>query len=290
MDTNAATSTDNKLNTKPEDDFPVMSIPKSLAESDESESEDESPSQAPPLFMNMNQSIFGLIAAAGEKVDFTDRFDENSSSDEESLGDRAKENRSYALAQTTILLSAKEDTHEKGRHRRKLSSHRHKLLKSLPTLPKLQSKSRRTSGKLPMAAEESDEPGPETSESSSIFNPPEIKLTRENTNRLAPVMSRMLEARAEVSSRPSFDLDRTDTGHGKFGSDVTPLALRLMEIFEFDEPEHVVEEYPCWLLQSVLLQGYIYITAKHICFYAYLPKKSVSLYLHNCQLIQADLP
>lgn len=36
-------------------------------------------------------------------------------------------------------------------------------------------------------------------------------------------------------------------------------------------------EYPCWLLQGVLLQGYIYITSKHICFYAYLPKKAVSL-------------
>jgi hypothetical protein len=35
-------------------------------------------------------------------------------------------------------------------------------------------------------------------------------------------------------------------------------------------------EYPCWLLQSVLLQGYLYITAKHICFYAYLPKKAVN--------------
>lgn len=29
-------------------------------------------------------------------------------------------------------------------------------------------------------------------------------------------------------------------------------------------------------MQSVLLQGYMYITAKHICFYAYLPKKAVS--------------
>lgn len=36
-------------------------------------------------------------------------------------------------------------------------------------------------------------------------------------------------------------------------------------------------EYPCWLLQGVLLQGYLYVTSKHICFYAYLPKKAVSL-------------
>ena len=38
-------------------------------------------------------------------------------------------------------------------------------------------------------------------------------------------------------------------------------------------------EYPCWLLQSVLLQGYLYITQLHISFYAYLPKRSVSLAL-----------
>lgn len=29
-------------------------------------------------------------------------------------------------------------------------------------------------------------------------------------------------------------------------------------------------------MQSVLLQGYLYITQNHVCFYAYLPKKSVS--------------
>lgn len=37
-------------------------------------------------------------------------------------------------------------------------------------------------------------------------------------------------------------------------------------------------EYRCWLLQSVLLQGYLYITQYHICFYAYLPKKNVSTF------------
>lgn len=44
-------------------------------------------------------------------------------------------------------------------------------------------------------------------------------------------------------------------------------------------------EYPCWLLQSILLQGYMYITQKHICFYAYIPKKHVGipfLFLGKC--------
>ena len=94
--------------------------------------------------------------------------------------------------------------------------------------------------------------------------------------RQAPVMSRMLEARAEVSSRPSFDVERRSTEMESLSNDgnSTPLAKRLMEIFQFEEPEQVIEEYPCWLLQSVLLQGFLYITARHVCFYAYLPKKA----------------
>ncbi|KEQ73315.1 UDP-Glycosyltransferase/glycogen phosphorylase, partial [Aureobasidium namibiae CBS 147.97] len=48
----------------------------------------------------------------------------------------------------------------------------------------------------------------------------------------------------------------------------------LKDIFNFDEAEKVVAKYPCWYLQSVLLQGYIYITQRHICFYAYLQKKT----------------
>ena len=35
-------------------------------------------------------------------------------------------------------------------------------------------------------------------------------------------------------------------------------------------------EYPCWLFRSILLQGYLYITAGHLCFYAYLAQKEVS--------------
>lgn len=55
------------------------------------------------------------------------------------------------------------------------------------------------------------------------------------------------------------------------------------------------KEYPCWLLQSVLLQGYLYLTTKHVCFYAYLPKKLVSLNLQtstwsNCSRMRSSSP
>ncbi|KAG9581747.1 UDP-Glycosyltransferase/glycogen phosphorylase, partial [Aureobasidium melanogenum] len=59
-------------------------------------------------------------------------------------------------------------------------------------------------------------------------------------------------------------------------SSTTQVALpdALKDIFNFDEAEKVIAKYPCWYLQSVLLQGFIYITQRHICFYAYLQKKT----------------
>ncbi|RPB15250.1 UDP-Glycosyltransferase/glycogen phosphorylase [Morchella conica CCBAS932] len=51
------------------------------------------------------------------------------------------------------------------------------------------------------------------------------------------------------------------------------LEEKLMDIFNLPATEKVISEYPCWLLKSVLLQGYMYITTRHICFYAYLPRK-----------------
>jgi sterol 3beta-glucosyltransferase len=58
------------------------------------------------------------------------------------------------------------------------------------------------------------------------------------------------------------------------GTDTRPLPQVIADIFSFTEPEEVVAEYPCWYLQNVLLQGYMYITHRHVCFYAYLQKRT----------------
>lgn len=257
-----------KLKKKRHDDS--LNIPERLRDSDDEEEADSSDvmsdDQGPPFMMNMNQSIFGLIAGAAQKIDFNERFGD-SSSDEE--GDDSHEGKTEDLAQTTILQppGPKKTEKKSGSHRRRISGH--KLLKSLPALPRLKSKSKSAPSKL--SPKSDDEP----SDSVELPPAPAIKLTRSQTGRLPPVMSRMLEARAEVSSRPSFDLDGLEK-RTSLESGTSPLERRLMEIFEFDEPEEVLEEFPCWLLQSVLLQGFLYITAKHVCFYAYLPKKAVS--------------
>jgi sterol 3beta-glucosyltransferase len=251
------------------------------------------------MFMNMNQSIFGLIAAAGSKVDFTDRF-EGQSSDEEGDDDndtgamamtelRPGGGLAYArrdgrdastgkLAQTTVLHKPSEgDRGATKSHRRKLSDN--KLIRSVPGLSRLSTKVKSRSKNKTSTSQIQEEEHEEEPDSSThpSTDSPSIEVTRVE-GRLAPVMSRMLEARAQMASRPSFDLNRL-AGEPKSEPDIddsgpSELAKRLKEIFLFDDAEDVIEEYPCWLLQHVLLQGYMYITTKHICFYAYLPKKA----------------
>ncbi|TFL03583.1 hypothetical protein BDV98DRAFT_649078 [Pterulicium gracile] len=51
------------------------------------------------------------------------------------------------------------------------------------------------------------------------------------------------------------------------------LAEKLRDIFELDGIEEVWAEMPCWLLRSILLQGYLYITNSHLCYFAHLPSR-----------------
>ncbi|KAI3319875.1 glycosyltransferase family 1 protein [Xylariaceae sp. AK1471] len=268
---------------------PTMELPDRFKDLRDDADEDVlPPSQGPHMFMNMNQSIFGLIAAAGSTVDFNDRF-EGQSSDEDDGADRGdkeddniqgKGKQREQVAKTTILKKSS-SSREKGstneKQRRRVSG---QLLRSLPQLPRLatRSLSKRSNLKRSQPSESSGDAEGETSTSPTAESqsPTKESGVADRGERLAPIMSRMLEARAEMSSRPSFDLDGLSREQQTEGGEAGPSALarKLKEIFEFDQLEEVIEEYPCWLLQSVLLQGYLYVTSKHICFYAYLPKKA----------------
>ncbi|KAF3013071.1 Sterol 3-beta-glucosyltransferase [Neopestalotiopsis sp. 37M] len=278
-----------------EEHQPTMELPDRLKETGDEADEDVLPQQGGhQMFMNMNQSIFGLIAAAGSTADFNDRFEEQYS-DEDEAGDQKLETRKGKgkgperedIATSQILRKASPEKTEKTnkKHRRRLSA---QLLHSLPQLPRLTSKSKSRSSKLksPPTEPNAGLNGADAHQDAflqearpSNLQSPNIEVTATDRDaRAAPVMSRMLEARAEMAARPSFDLERLSSDLRRGGdageNEDTELAVRLKEIFEFDQPEKVLEEYPCWLLQSVLLQGYMYITARHICFYAYLPKKA----------------
>ncbi|KJZ73456.1 Sterol 3-beta-glucosyltransferase [Hirsutella minnesotensis 3608] len=269
-----------KLQKRRRPEPPAVDFPEPLRQSDSSDADedahhrDDQPSplayvskRPTPMSINMNQSIFSVIAAAGSRIDFNGRFDD-ASSDDDAPDEAHQPPKPQDLSQTAILDPSAPREATRRSHKKKLSGHR--LLKSISTLPRRRAKSKAkresSHSSAPMVSHDSsDEPS----------SPPPPAIVDAENSRAAPVMSRMLQARAELSTRSSFDLDRRSADMARAdGDDSTPLAKRLKEIFDFEEAEQVIEEYPCWLLQSVLLQGFLYITAKHICFYAYLPKKA----------------
>lgn len=183
-------------------------------------------------FMNMNQSIFGLIAAAGSNVDFHDRFEGQSSDEDEAHtadGEAHRKGKSKDTTQSTVL--PKPSSKDNKGHRRKFSDS--KLIRSVPMLSRLSSSKSRSK-------KDERKPAPQIQEESEPEEP-----EADADNRLLPVMSRMLEARAEVAARPSFDVDRRTSDKGRSPpelTDVEPteLAKRLQKIFDFDEPEELI--------------------------------------------------
>jgi len=205
----------------------TMEIPDRFKDGDDAEDDCTAPQGANPY---LNQSVFGMIAAAGSQVDFNARFDGQSSDEEEDSGETSSQVTGLQVKKTRQgrpATTTPASTSEPKRHRRKFSEH--KLIRSLARLPS------RSKSKTPPTT---DSP---PSESYSECPPPEIQVSRMPTH--TPVMSRMLEAKAEASLRPSFDLLRDgsgladDPGHKHSSS----LAKRLMEIFEFEKSEDVIE-------------------------------------------------
>ncbi|KAH9081951.1 hypothetical protein EDB83DRAFT_2503137 [Lactarius deliciosus] len=51
------------------------------------------------------------------------------------------------------------------------------------------------------------------------------------------------------------------------------LAEKLADVFDINGINEVVAEMPCWLMRSVLLQGYMYLTNSYLCFFAHMPSR-----------------
>ena len=226
-----------------------------------SENEDQADVCAPNknVPFNMNQSFFQLLTGVTSNMRMSSRFDEDS--DEDSDDD---------VPPAGGLV-------DKGKS------------KATDRKPWVPSFNRLHSIEEAGGASSAEPTQSDVSESSSKFGP-------------APFMSQMLEAQAQMNTADfgaaAQVSEATMLGNGNEvllkGEKSSELAKKLKEIFDLPQMEKVVSgeslqpccagrrvltvdvEYPCWLLKSVLLQGYMYITTQHICFYAYLPKKTVS--------------
>jgi hypothetical protein len=228
--------------------------------------------------VSMNHSLCSMIARAGQHshadLGTMQEVDSGDSDDE------GKRKTSYygldGAARLSRLSSANDfqtppgpsdQRAEKSSHRRALSEN--KLLRSLPKL--------RMGGKKDVrsGAQGDDQM------SSSQFLPPRQPA---EVPPLSPANEQYSRTKASAVHAEEIPVEKTRSRRkSQHGSETSlakskgpmTLADRIQQIFDFEDVEEVISEYPCWLLQSILLQGYMYITQKHLCFYAYMPRKHV---------------
>ena len=214
----------------------TMDIPERFQDGDDADEDCTAPQGSSPF---LNQSVFGMIAAAGSQVDFNARFDGQSSEEEEDDDSLpTPQNSNLPLGKTR----EEQATENKEKNRRKLSEN--KLLRSIPRLG-LKMKSNRSS---------LDHTSP-IPQSPAYSIPPDIQVST-STPLLgdAPVMERMLEAKAELSMRPSFEMPRSSEDstkpEDKDKTQTSSLAKRLAAIFHFESPEDVISGWKCFQLEE----------------------------------------
>ncbi|KAL1384956.1 sterol 3-beta-glucosyltransferase [Phyllosticta capitalensis] len=245
-------------------------IPERLRHGDDEDEDVSAPKTNDPRYAH--RSVFDLIARAGSVANIKSRFshDELSESEDEDMawmkrsGERPRD---LATDGANESKAHAPDTSQR-KHRSALSNS--KILRPITKLRHRPTKDRGTTA-------------PDDAMSSSQILPERpAKDDQHSTNKEEEQsMSRQMKAKAGLeASALGSDLRKV---HSSFDGGTSSekgteeLSHRLMEIFQLTEREEVISEFPCWLLQTVLLQGYLYITQKHICFYAYLPKKTVEV-------------
>lgn len=172
---------------------------------------------------NMNQSVFSMIAAAGSKVDFHARFEDDSSDSEvdepsKAMHDPQKQANSYEISTAN---------QKSGLKYRYLSSQG--TLKDLPRL------------NLRTVKEKNYMSQSNRKDSAELLSP--TPSSTSITPRDAPVMSMMLQAQAQLdSSVAGFDQPEVTSTleHSTKQIGHSDLVIRLKEIFGFDKPEEVI--------------------------------------------------
>lgn len=255
--------------------------------------------------LSMNQPFLAMIARAGQQsqTDLTATVEEDSGDSDGGSPQRAPvygfdgASRLSRISKSNIFQrpSREPDRNTLTKHRRGLSDH--KLIQSLP---RLKMPSRKTNQAETQVAQDMS--------SSQILAPPEphvndsgghsqdeVTVASKPKGKGRTSNDEISVERRRASDRRNRDGSSTSAGKGKAPG---TLAERLQQIFEFESLEEVISgeeddskptqlltpaEYPCWLLQSILLQGNMYITQKHICFHAYIPKKHV-----RCSILSSE--
>ncbi|TKA27022.1 hypothetical protein B0A50_05213 [Salinomyces thailandicus] len=255
-----------------------MQVPDRFKPDEEDEEEDVT-GVAEPNAGSVQQSFYGMLGAAGQKQMGRTGFLPDSGSESEGDTETEDSNRRSRQhsASASRVSSARPSVDEQCQSPQPESSRHRKNKPSETTLMRQAFKPIREKGDvsdLDLMSQSQFLPSRENQVAA-----PERPRSATGVMNDAPILDRRLKAKARAeqessaasSSRRSSESTRSASSSQKKQSVNLPMALA--EIFQFDEPEEIIAEYPCWYLQSVLLQGYMYVTKKHVCFYAYMPKK-----------------
>ncbi|KAI0461466.1 Sterol 3-beta-glucosyltransferase [Komagataella kurtzmanii] len=82
--------------------------------------------------------------------------------------------------------------------------------------------------------------------------------------------------------RNSFTLDNNETTRA------VKLCEKLKTTFDLSDDDEFVNDYPCWLLHEVFLQGHIYITSRYLLYFAFLPKRDSTVTMSGALSIRSS--
>ena len=202
-----------------------VQYPEKLKEGDDAH-EDVTATEGKPA-QYMNQSVFSMIAAAGSKVDFNARFEEESSESEDDGNVPA------SLQETEHEPQRQPDRgDEKGSpHRSAVSSPVGAQKDHFPTLPKLNLRTIQEQDHMSQSTILPQRPSPLVAGITS----------KGVTPRGAPLLSETLKGQTEVASLKQADDTNPPTPTDLITVDTsTTLVLRLKEIFGFEGEEDVI--------------------------------------------------
>lgn len=227
----------------------------------------------------MQQSVFGMLAATTSRAKF--KFEQESGSESERDGvassgvnkpsppSRAKDDKRVSLDNSRPQPKLNPES-PAARHRKRLSENN--LARSFlkPTRKRKDSQAHD-----PMTQSQFLPPRKDTEDDMQEDSPAEkLDALRNDAPILDLKMQAMARARKNLSSTSLSSKQEKDLGGNLPTRPPKSLPQVIADMFNFDEPEEIVAEYPCWYLQNVLLQGIMYITQNHVCFYAYLKRKT----------------
>lgn len=206
---------------------PSVQYPESLKEGEDAQDDVTAAKGRPAQYVN--QSVFSLIAAAGSKVDFNARFDDDSSGSEDEPEPTAII-RDHAAPIAPTVASHNRDELVVGED--SPSRRDQKTPGPQISLPKLNLRTRQEKNYMSQSNIHEWSGQKTSNEGSKGFTP-----------RDAPVMGQRLEAQAQLDVFTDLsgtkDVVESDTQEEEQRGRTT-LVARLMEIFAFEQPEDVI--------------------------------------------------